>query len=154
SLSQQLSRLPVPDRSQALLGFVVREAAAVLRINPERIEAQRPLARLGLDSLMAVELRNRLQSALGLPLSPTLLWTAAAVAAVAGRLLPRGEADGPSTPEEPTRVEQPIPAAPASVETQRPPAAPEVEVGGLLERLESYSDAQIEALWQQLRTAS
>lgn len=54
----------------------VRELAAdVLRLDLEVIAADVPFKALGLDSLMGLELRNRLESTFGLRLSPTLLWT-------------------------------------------------------------------------------
>ncbi|MGH3246651.1 MAG: type I polyketide synthase [Trebonia sp.] len=54
--------------------LVREEAAEVLRLTPERLAPDVPLRSLGMDSLMSLELRNRLESALGLRLSPTLLW--------------------------------------------------------------------------------
>jgi phthiocerol/phenolphthiocerol synthesis type-I polyketide synthase C len=54
----------------------VRELAGrVLRIDPSAIERDMPFKALGLDSLMGLELRNRLEAVFGLKLSPTLLWT-------------------------------------------------------------------------------
>ncbi|KOX06595.1 hypothetical protein ADK65_01770 [Streptomyces sp. NRRL B-1140] len=50
------------------------EAALVLRLAPEKITPDVPLRSLGMDSLMSLELRSRLETALGLRLSPTLLW--------------------------------------------------------------------------------
>lgn len=43
------------------MAFLRTQAAEVLGLRPERVNANRPLNRMGMDSLMAVELRNRIQ---------------------------------------------------------------------------------------------
>jgi phthiocerol/phenolphthiocerol synthesis type-I polyketide synthase C len=54
----------------------VRELAGrVLRLDPKSFDSDVPFKSLGLDSLMGLELRNRLEASFGLKLSPTLLWT-------------------------------------------------------------------------------
>ncbi|HEX7840496.1 MAG TPA: acyl carrier protein, partial [Kofleriaceae bacterium] len=68
----------------------VRELASrVLRLDPKAIDRETPFKALGLDSLMGLELRNRLESAFGLKLSPTLLWTYGNPRALAGALCER-----------------------------------------------------------------
>ena len=68
----------------------VRELAGrVLRLDPEGIDADRPFKALGLDSLMSLELRNRLEGAFGLRLSPTLLWAFGTTEALAAELCAR-----------------------------------------------------------------
>jgi myxalamid-type polyketide synthase MxaE and MxaD len=41
---------------------------------PARIDPRKPLGAMGLNSLMAMELRNRLEAVLARPLSATLAW--------------------------------------------------------------------------------
>jgi phthiocerol/phenolphthiocerol synthesis type-I polyketide synthase C len=68
----------------------VRELAGrVLRLDATGIDRDTPFKALGLDSLMGLELRNRLESAFGLQLSPTLLWTYGSSRALAGVLCDR-----------------------------------------------------------------
>jgi NAD(P)-dependent dehydrogenase (short-subunit alcohol dehydrogenase family)/acyl carrier protein len=64
----------VHARRQMLESAVRDTAAQVLRISPRRLDSRRPLGSMGLDSLMAIELRNRLEALLGRSLSATLAW--------------------------------------------------------------------------------
>lgn len=75
SLSQQLSKTVPNKRSSVLLDHVRRQVAQVLTIhNPLRIDPDQPLQTMGLDSLMAVELRNKLSQSFGKILPATLLF--------------------------------------------------------------------------------
>jgi microcystin synthetase protein McyG len=93
-----------PNRRRAVLQDSVRRAAAdVLGVaDPLRVDLQRPLQELGLDSLMAVELRNRLGPAIERTLPPTLLFEFPTVAALTAYLadealrLDEGEAGEPA----------------------------------------------------------
>jgi myxalamid-type polyketide synthase MxaE and MxaD len=74
ALSARFGSATASERRQ-LLEPIVREAVGrVLKLAPARIEPRRPLGAMGLNSLMAMELRNRLESDLGRPLSATLAW--------------------------------------------------------------------------------
>ncbi|MFJ8946309.1 SDR family NAD(P)-dependent oxidoreductase [Streptomyces sp. NPDC102395] len=82
------SLLSTPEEERhGLVEAKVRELAAqVLRLTPERLERDTLFESLGLDSLMSLELRNRLEAAFGLRLSPTLMWTYGTLRALAKAL--------------------------------------------------------------------
>ncbi|HEX7842494.1 MAG TPA: SDR family NAD(P)-dependent oxidoreductase, partial [Kofleriaceae bacterium] len=60
-----LMATPVEDQAKALASYLRRELARVLRLPEARIDIAQPLNRLGLDSLMAVELKNGIEADLG-----------------------------------------------------------------------------------------
>ena len=83
----QVLREKDPEERRTLLRAHLREQVAqVLRMAPSRIEAGTPLHTLGFDSLMVVELRNRLEASLGLTLSATLAWKYPSLGALASHL--------------------------------------------------------------------
>ncbi|MBV9654054.1 MAG: SDR family NAD(P)-dependent oxidoreductase, partial [Acetobacteraceae bacterium] len=59
---------------EAMSRLVVGQLAAVLRLSPDRVPSDKPFRSFGLDSLMGLELRNRLERALGLKLSASTIW--------------------------------------------------------------------------------
>jgi FkbH-like protein len=63
-----LLSLAPEDRAAVLTGFLRDCAARALRVSPSHVAADRSLAGLGLDSLMAGEIRNEVETALGVSL--------------------------------------------------------------------------------------
>jgi myxalamid-type polyketide synthase MxaB len=76
------------QRRMVLLDYVQMQVAAVLGENvPDGIKPRQRLFDLGIDSLMAVELKNRLQSGLSIPLGATLVFDYPTVEALVDHLL-------------------------------------------------------------------
>ena len=83
SVREALLAVEPGRRRWAVLETYVREQVAqVLRLAPSRVDPNKPLRALGIDSLMTLELRNRLEAGLGLTLSATLVWNYPTVSAL------------------------------------------------------------------------
>ncbi|HEX2819707.1 MAG TPA: beta-ketoacyl reductase, partial [Streptosporangiaceae bacterium] len=75
SLTQQLANAPEAEQDRLVLDLVRTTAATILgHATPQAIDAQRGFLDLGFDSLTAVEMRNRLNTATGLRLPTTLVF--------------------------------------------------------------------------------
>ena len=83
-------------RRMRVMDFIRGEVATVLRLDPSRVELDTPLMNLGIDSLMGLELRNRLDSNLGLALPTTLVWTYPTIEALAGYVIEQLELESPA----------------------------------------------------------
>ena len=74
-LAGWLNETPVGERHARLFDYVRSQVAATLGMtSPEQLEPRQRLFDIGIDSLMAVELKNRLESGLGIPLRSTLVF--------------------------------------------------------------------------------
>jgi acyl carrier protein len=88
-----------PDqRLQLLQTYLSKQVARVLGLSPSQLDIQQPLTNLGLDSLMAVELKNRISTDLGVNVPMVKFLQGFSVAQAATQLLDQltAEADDPS----------------------------------------------------------
>jgi thioesterase domain-containing protein/acyl carrier protein len=96
---QRPEAVRAPERPAGVLELVRDEVAAVLGIpDPSALSSERPLAELGLDSRMALELRNRLAAATGLRLPATLFFEFPTIDQAAHRLLDQLDRDAAAAP--------------------------------------------------------
>jgi len=75
------------ERRSALEQHILECLSRVLRLPVERIDAHAPFGGYGMDSLMSLEIRNRLEPSLGLKLSAALLYTHPNASALVEHLL-------------------------------------------------------------------
>jgi epothilone polyketide synthase D len=131
ALLEQIRSAPSADRPKLIEQFLRGQIGHVLRTDPAEIDRQRPLTSLGMDSLMGLELRNRLQRALGIAFPATLLWTYPHLAALSVHL-----------------AEKLAPAADATVSapTVRATAPDEKAFAADSERITSLSDRDFASL--------
>jgi NADPH:quinone reductase-like Zn-dependent oxidoreductase/acyl carrier protein len=61
--------------ARLLTAHVIAETGRVLRLDPARLDGDTPFTALGLDSLMGLELRHRLQATCGVRLPATAVWS-------------------------------------------------------------------------------
>lgn len=123
SLASQICSEPAGwKRKQAIELYLRKQISEVLGLSLERVEPDSAPRDLGFDSLMALQLRNRIEKSLGIKLAVTVVWTYPTVATLASYLLDRI-----------------APAAPAASEEQ-----------DLLGAIESMSDEQAQQLLGQL----
>src|SRR5262245_45783344 len=74
SLVARLGATHAAERPALVADLVTSAVTAVMGEHAGGLNRERPLQELGLDSLMTVELRNRLGTLTGLRLPPTLLF--------------------------------------------------------------------------------
>ncbi len=125
-----------PAERRRALELTVREVVGrVLKLNPARIDPRKPLGSLGLTSLMALELRNRLEPLHGQPLSATLAWNYPTIEALTG-FLAGAHAAAP---------------APAAAPVAAPAAGPAPELAAALDDVNQLSDEDAALLLRQRR---
>lgn len=83
----ELMAMRPAERRGGLERKVVEQLARVLGLAPVRLDPHAPLQSLGMDSLMSLEAKDRLEAGLGLRLSPAILYTYPTVVTLVEHLL-------------------------------------------------------------------
>lgn len=75
------------ERATQLTHYLQHQVARVLRIKPAQLNAQQPLSRFGLDSLMVFELKNRLEADFDVEIAVADFFEGTSVAQLAAHIL-------------------------------------------------------------------
>ena len=86
AVADALLAAPQEARGALIERLIVEQISEVMRIDASQIPREASLMSVGLDSLMGLELRTRLEAALKLRLPPTLAWNHPSVAALTEHL--------------------------------------------------------------------
>lgn len=86
-MREKLLAAPPEERSEMLESYIQEQVAKVLRIPPSRLDREKSLMNTGLDSLMALELKNRIESNLAIDLPVTNLIKGPSIKELAAQLL-------------------------------------------------------------------
>jgi acyl carrier protein len=136
-LLQRLEAAAPARREHVLLSHVQGLVVRVLALDASRpLDRKQPLSEMGMDSLMAVELRNLLGSSVARTLPATLLFDYPTVAAVAEYL-----------------AHQVLTAPPAVATTATNPIAsdPDIPAGDVLDQMENLSDDEIDRIFERAK---
>jgi acyl transferase domain-containing protein/NADPH:quinone reductase-like Zn-dependent oxidoreductase/NAD(P)-dependent dehydrogenase (short-subunit alcohol dehydrogenase family)/acyl carrier protein len=119
ALKQRLLEAPESDRAELVLSFVASQAARVMGVDGDKVlDIKKPFNSLGLDSLMAVELRNAIAEAVGESLPASLIYDYSTIEALSGYLL--GELTGgeaaDTAMEDEAMVDEPDPSVADEIE--------------------------------------
>jgi NADPH:quinone reductase-like Zn-dependent oxidoreductase/acyl carrier protein len=84
--------------------LLVEEVARIMKLAVDRVEPQRPLAELGMDSLMAVELRLAVEQRFGISIPLLALSEGATLTAMSGRIVRGLSSEGDAPADEKTQM--------------------------------------------------
>ena len=119
------------DRAD-VIGQAVRDVVgSVLRVKPEGLRFDQPLTDLGLDSLMAVEIENSIESSIGVALPPASLMRARTIGQIATLIAEHMGGAAASAPKAPVLPAEPLPTDDVDLE-----ALTDEEIDRLLDDVE------------------
>jgi acyl carrier protein len=142
---------PLAARRGLLVAYAGEQVARVLGLPPDAVDGRQRLSDLGLDSLMAVELKNRVESDLGVTLSLVTLLDGPSLdelaAEIDGLLTPATDASRGDADQNPTAGSDADHTASENLPLRSD--GPE-EAQRLLDGLDGLSDEQVERLLGEL----
>jgi hypothetical protein len=141
SFAQQIASAAADERPALVEARLQELAARVLRLERAKLDTQQPLSAFGMNSMMAIELKNRIDLTLGVTVAVVDLLQGFGIVQLAARLLPQIEAQ--VAVEQPLDLDGPITAELAQKLTER---IDDTTLAELLGELESLSEDEAQEL--------
>ncbi|MBI4470556.1 MAG: SDR family NAD(P)-dependent oxidoreductase [Acidobacteria bacterium] len=123
-------------RQEIIESYLIDQVARVLGTSTSKLELDRPLNEMGLDSLMTVELKNRIEKEIGISLPTVELMRGPSISKLS-RVLQDQLAGTDSAPRKPPKAQIPI-----TIDGGKKTAA----AGSLLEGIDELSDQEVDSL--------
>jgi acyl transferase domain-containing protein/acyl carrier protein len=137
SLLTRLSQVPEAERSAIVSSYVRQTVGRALQLDEAAFDEQEPLTSLGMDSMIAVEVRIRIEKALQVDVSILDLLQGATIAALTAQVLSSLTIDEPEPAVASAALPEPLPVE------MGPTAAEAAELGQLLGQVPSAELEQI-----------
>lgn len=149
AILQSLRAAPANQRQKLLTTFVSEQLAAILGATASAINPRQGFLQLGLDSLLSIELRNRLQTNLACTLPPTLVFNYPTVETLTHYLLDDVLKLPAAAPAEASPTPQPTNnGAGADKPPHHAPISPDDDLAALLAEINEVSDSEIEGMFR------
>jgi len=145
-IRETLSAAQPGERQRVLEEYVLAQVAKVLGLAPAKLDVQQPLNKVGLDSLMAVEVKNRIELDLGVVIPTVELLEGPTIVQLAARVLTQLPTAPDARPSEPS-------ARPQAGAAEQPALAgtiSRVEANEMLAQVDQLSAEKVETLLQKL----
>lgn len=108
SFAQRVAQADPEQRLELVIAQLQELAARVLRMDRTKLDIQQPLNTLGMNSMMAIELKNRIDLTLGVTVAVVELLQGLGIAQLAARVLNQIEIQIENTAREALLLEGPI----------------------------------------------
>ena len=142
----QLRELPEGDREEAVRTYLGQQIARTLGMEAAAVGVDEPLTHLGIDSLMAMEIKNRVENELSVTISIVRFLEGPTISGLTAMLLPQLAQEPPDSDVAPTDEEEvDMELAIAELASKS-----EEEAAALLEKLDDLTDAEVADLMQRI----
>lgn len=142
----QLRELPDGDREEAVRTYLGEQIVRTLDLEPAAVGVDEPLTHLGIDSLMAMEIKNRVENELSVSISIVRFLEGPTISGLTAMLLPQLAQEAPNSDVSPTDEEE----FDMELAIAELASTSEEEAAALLEKLDDLTDAEVADLMQRI----
>jgi acyl transferase domain-containing protein/NADPH:quinone reductase-like Zn-dependent oxidoreductase/SAM-dependent methyltransferase/acyl carrier protein len=146
SIIGRLAGVPPEERKKILSTHVLKEIALIMGTSLSSLDVDQPMINLGIDSLMAIELKNRVEIDFGIQLNATQFLAGLTLSGMIDLLYEHATACLLLPGITPLSPDPPNEASPLEVIKSAPDEAITVNSQSIVENLGEFSDGEIDSL--------